>query len=62
VISFIRRHQDESCLVLHNISDVEITVPLNSELKFDRVDFSTEDVVLENNQLKIPAYASVVLR
>ena len=64
LVSFIRKKDNEELLVIHNVSDVEITVLLENELaKFKEVDFISRGKI--NNDDKawiIPAYASVVFK
>jgi alpha-amylase len=65
VVSFVRRHEGNEVLVLHNVSDVEITVALaGSNAKFNEIDFDTEAgaVAVDNGELKIPAYSTIVLK
>lgn len=64
LVSFIRRYKNDELLVINNVSDVEITVPLTGDLsKFDDIDFdSTHKAALQNNEVKIPAYATLILK
>lgn len=65
LVSFIRKHENEEVLVLHNISDVEVTVPLKDEIaRFKEVAYDSEgaDIVVENESVRIPAYSTVVLK
>jgi glycosidase len=63
VVSFIRKHGEHEVLVFHNVSDAEVTVPLNDAEKFDAIDFTTSDAVkLHDGELVLPAYASVILK
>ena len=64
LISFIRSYDGKKLLVLHNISDVEVTVNLGEELKdFDEIDFdSKSSVKLKERELTVPAYSSIVLK
>ena len=63
VIGLKRSFENQSALVLHNISDVEVTITLNDELKeFDAIDFSTNaSNRLEDATLTLAAYSTVVL-
>ncbi|MEX2232918.1 MAG: DUF3459 domain-containing protein, partial [Cyclobacteriaceae bacterium] len=64
VVSFRRIHENEELLVLHNVSDVEITLTMeekNSE--FTEVVFVTTGgtVESEDGNIILPAYTTVVL-
>ncbi|MDQ2657041.1 MAG: DUF3459 domain-containing protein, partial [Bacteroidota bacterium] len=64
VVSFKRVHQDEELLVLHNVSDVEITVALMEDNQsFGVVLFYSGDgqVGVERNEIRLPAYSTVIL-
>jgi alpha-amylase len=64
LVSLIRKKDTEELLVIHNVSDVEITVLLQNELaKFKEVDFvSKGEVKKDDNAWIIPAYASVIFK
>ena len=64
IVSFIRSYNGVKLLVVHNLSDVEVTVNLSGELNdFDGIDFdSRSSVKLENGELTVPAYSSIVLK
>jgi hypothetical protein len=64
VVSFIRRHQNEELLVLHNVSDVEVTIELTAKNKeFTRIAFDTAGgkLTIKNGGLRLPAFTSVIL-
>ena len=64
VVSFTRNYENESELVLHNISDVEVTLNLdkkNSRFK-DVVYFSNDAYIREGNDLTLPAFSTVILK
>lgn len=62
VIGLKRAVESDSLLVFHNLSDVEVTLSLNQYKEFSDIDFSTiESATLDNLNLTLPAYASVVL-
>lgn len=64
VVSFKRTHQNEELLVLHNLADVEVTIPLeNDNSRFAEVIFSTAGVKVgvEDGMIRLPAYATVIL-
>ncbi|MCW5912898.1 MAG: alpha-amylase [Cyclobacteriaceae bacterium] len=64
IVSLIREHESKRLLILHNISDVAITVPVEGELAdFDEVDFVSQSEVKKNEDgWTIPAYTSVILK
>jgi alpha-amylase len=64
VVSFIREKESEKCLVLHNISDVEVTIKLVEELtEFQSIEFTTnKEASVRDGEVRLPAYASVVLK
>lgn len=64
LVSFIRKSENEELLVINNVSDVEVTVPLSGDLaKFDDIDYnSTGKARLENGEVRIPAFATVILK
>jgi glycosidase len=64
LVSFIRKKDGEERLVIHNVSDVEITLVLDSELsRFKEIDFvSIGQIKRDDKAWKIPAYASVVFK
>lgn len=64
VVSFRRVYENEEILVLHNISDVEITLTLTGdEEKFSEIVYHTaaEEIASENGELRLPAYSTVML-
>lgn len=62
VLSFIRKYEDEELLVLHNLSDVEITIEVPASLQgFNEVVFQTTATKVENNTVTIPAYTTAML-
>ena len=64
LVSFIRRKGDAQSLIIHNVSDVEITVRLENELSdFSKVDFISEgEAEIKDHVIVIPAYASVIVK
>ena len=64
VVSFKRKHQDEELLVLNNVSDVEVTIQLtDGNENFDAVAYdSNKTATLENGELTLPAYSTVILK
>jgi alpha-amylase len=64
VVSFKRTHENEELLVLHNISDVEISIILEkANARFTGVAFSTagSHLAVTAGSLNLPAYATVIL-
>jgi hypothetical protein len=64
MVSFIRKNENGVLLIIHNISDVELTLKREGELAgFDEIDFTTNAGVTKNeDELIIPAYTSVILK
>jgi alpha-amylase len=65
VVSFIRMHQNEELLVLHNVSDVEVTVHLKDHnARFKRIAFDTAGgkVAVESGSLRLPAFTTAIVR
>lgn len=64
VVSFIRVKDEDQRLVLHNVSDVEVTIKLSDALvDYSIIEFdSFNSASLSNGEVRLPAYASVVLK
>jgi glycosidase len=64
VVSFKRKYEDEELLVLNNISDVEVTIQLTDDNeRFDAVAYdSNNSATLDNSELTLPAYSTVILK
>jgi glycosidase len=64
IVSFKRKFEDEEELVLHNVSDVEVTVNLQeANRSFKKIAFkSKEDIELDDRELTLPAYSTVILK
>lgn len=64
IVSLIREHNGKRLLILHNISNRDITVLLDSELStFKEIDFvSRGEVKMNDSELVLPAYTSVILK
>ena len=64
VVSFKRKYDNEELLVLNNISDVEITIELSEENEnFDAVVYdSNKTASLNDGELRLPAYSTVILK
>lgn len=65
VVGFTRVHNEESALVLHNVSDVEVMVTLDgANDSFREVAYSSRDQEIERGEdgIRLPAYTTVVLR
>ncbi|WP_241498944.1 alpha-amylase family glycosyl hydrolase [Rufibacter ruber] len=59
---FERKHQEESVLVLHNLSKAAVTYKLPQEVTgFQKVLFSTNGARLKAGEVTIPAYSSLLL-
>jgi len=63
VCAFVRSTNDESLLVLHNLSKADVNLNLPDNLKeYGKVAFKNKDASVKNNALKIPAYSTLILR
>lgn len=65
VVSFIRKHEMQEVLVLHNVSDVEVSVALENDIsKFNEIDYDSQGgkIAIEDGSIKLPAYTTVVLK
>lgn len=64
IVSFRRKHKQKEELVVHNVSDVEVTIMLDGEnKKFDDVVFYTKvDFSYKDGTLTLPAYSTVILK
>jgi glycosidase len=65
IVSFKRKHENEELLVLHNVSDVEVTVRLEDKnAAFNEIDFDTfgGKIAVDDGELRLPAYATVILK
>ena len=64
VVSFKRKFEAKEELVLHNVSDVEVTVKLDGDnQKFNHVAYSSKNgYILDAGELRLPAYSTIILR
>lgn len=65
IVAYFRKHKDEVLLVLHNVSDVEVTISLTDKLsRFNEIDFDTEGgkIAIDNGELRLPAYSTAILK
>ena len=64
VVSFVRSHENEELLVLHNVSDVEVTIKPEDKERFKKIIFDTAGgkVALEDGEMRLPAYTTVILK
>lgn len=61
IVSFFRVKDGEKLFVLHNISDVEVTVPISLDELY-RLDYTTNSSVeLRETEIVMPAYSSAIL-
>jgi len=62
VVSFKRRYQNEEILVLHNISDVEVTFAVDEPASFSRNLFNTagDELKINEGSLVVPAYTTAI--
>ncbi len=65
IVSFKRKDATEELLVVHNVSDVEVTVILEKDNgDFHEIEYDTEGgkVAVENGELRMPAHSTVILK
>lgn len=64
LVSFIRKSEGENLLVIHNVSDVEVTIVLEEvETNYDEIDFRAgAESKLEDGSLVLPARSTVILK
>lgn len=63
IVSFSRKHKESEVLVLHNISDVEVTVQIPDAFKrFTSIDFDTKGGSMRDGTITVPAYGSIILK
>lgn len=64
IVSFRRIFEDKQELVIHNVSDVEVTINLADEnQKFDNISFTTTGgYTFTGGELKLPAYSTIILK
>ncbi|HEX2920647.1 MAG TPA: alpha-amylase family glycosyl hydrolase [Bacteroidales bacterium] len=63
ICAFIRADQQETLLVLHNLSSVNQTLRLQPGMtQFKELYFSNKDAHLNDSQVIIPAYSTVILK
>jgi glycosidase len=65
IVSFIRKHEQYESLVLHNVSDVEVTIPVNEAMgRFNEIDYDSEGgkIAIRDGELRLPAYSTVILK
>jgi glycosidase len=61
VISYFRVQGDDKLFILHNISDVEVTAPIDLDEVY-RLEFGTRDgIELRETEIVLPAYSTAVL-
>jgi alpha-amylase len=64
VVSFKRKFNDQQVLVLHNVSDVEITIPLTDGNKdFTKIVYDMSDSTsINENEITLSAYNTLILK
>jgi glycosidase len=61
IVSFFRVKGDDKMFVIHNISDVEVTMPFDLDELY-RLDFSTKSgVEIRDSEIVMPAHSTAVL-
>jgi len=59
VVNFFRQKDEERLWVFHNVSDVEVTLPIEGKYKLN---FATQEKVkFENNEIVLPAHSTAIL-
>jgi glycosidase len=62
IVTFFRIKGDDKLFVLHNISDVEVTVPIDLD-EIYRLDYTTNPAIeLRETEIVMPAYSSAILK
>ena len=62
VVTFFRIKDGDKLFVLHNISDVEVTVPIDLDELY-RLDYTTNtSIELRETEIVLPAYSSAILK
>jgi glycosidase len=62
IVSFIRTKGDDTSFVIHNISDVEVTVPVDFD-EIYRLDFRTNpSIELRETEIVMPARSTAILK
>lgn len=63
LFAFIRPADNESVLVLHNVSKADVTFALPANLKeYSKIEFKNKEASLKNNTIQIPAYSTLILK
>ena len=62
VVSFKRSYQNEEILVLHNVSDVEVTITVDDQNTFSTNVFNTagDELTINEGSLVLPAYTTAI--
>jgi glycosidase len=62
VITFFRVKDEDKLFILHNLSDVEVTVPVDLD-EIYRLDYNTNPAIeLRETEIVMPAYSSAILK
>lgn len=64
IVSFKRKFNQQEELVVHNVSDVEVTIKLDGDNKnFSDVSYASKDnFTLQKGELTLPAYSTIILK
>ncbi|HNT50231.1 MAG TPA: hypothetical protein PKK67_06575, partial [Cyclobacteriaceae bacterium] len=65
VVALIRKYENEErLLIIHNISDGEVTLKPEGQLAaYSKIEFVSQgEVKMDKNGLVLPAYTSVILK
>jgi alpha-amylase len=64
IVSFKRKFKEQEELVLHNVSDVEVTIKLSEEnQKFARLAYQSKpSIKIQDGEITIPAFCTLILK
>jgi len=63
VCAFVRSANDESVLVLHNLSQIDVTLTLPANFSaYNKVMFKNKEATMKNSAVMVPAYSTIILR
>lgn len=61
ITAYYRTHPQENLLVLHNLGAKPATVVLADKVKTESIVYSNNNVAIDNNNLKLPPYTTVLI-
>lgn len=63
VSAFVRSQENESLLVLHNLSNAAVTLNLPDNLReYNKIQFKNKEAKVNKQEVLIPAYSSLILK